>query len=445
MLLDELTSSTAQSLVDAAVHDDAAAGRFSVDRSVFVSDDVLRLEHRQIFDKCWLYLAHVSEVSQAGNFVTREIAGRPLLLTRDKEGQLNCFYNTCSHRGVMVAREPCGSQGLFACPYHGWLFNGHGELVNMPKKEAFPGFKPKDPSLGLTRVEQLAEFKGFVFVCFDPSAPPLVDYLASAADYLAYVADHGPHGMECVGGPQEYSAHANWKMLQENSADGYHGMPTHATYFDYLKARDGNETTNGFQTAAAGPGRARNLGNGHAVSESVGEMPWGRPYARWVPGWGEECRPEIEALSSEIYGRLGKERGDIIVRGDRNLLIFPNLVVNDIMAVTVRTFYPTAPGSMKINSWALAPIGETASSRERRLRNFAEFLGPGGFATPDDVEMLESAQRGYANYRAAQFNDYSRGMHKNEPTKTDELQLRTFWRRWQQLMTGNSQLSLEGA
>lgn len=131
-----------------------------------------------------------------------------------------------------------------------------------------------------------------------------------------------------------------------------------------------------------------------------------------------------------------------MAHGDRNLLIFPNLVVNDIMAVTVRTFYPKQSGFMQVNSWALGPVGESPASRERRLRNYSEFLGPAGFATPDDVEMLEIAQRGYANHASASWNDYSRGTRREPPLKkTDELQLRVFWRQWARLMTGTPSLN----
>jgi p-cumate 2,3-dioxygenase alpha subunit len=184
----------------------------------------------------------------------------------------------------------------------------------------------------------------------------------------------------------------------------------------------------------------KNLGNGHAVGESIGVAGWGRPYARWVPGYGEDARPEIEALASEIYDRLGPERGNVVVNGDRNLVVFPNLVVNDIMAVTIRTFYPLSPGRMQVNSWALAPVGESARSRDRRMKSFVEFLGPAGFATPDDVEMLESAQKSCEAYPET-FNDCSRGMRMERPSKTEELQLRTFWRRWAQLMSGSSDTS----
>jgi p-cumate 2,3-dioxygenase alpha subunit len=115
-------------------------------------------------------------------------------------------------------------------------------------------------------------------------------------------------------------------------------------------------------------------------------------------------------------------------------VIFPNLVINDIMAITVRTFYPVSPAYMEVDAWALAPIDESAEDSALRLDHFLTFLGPGGFATPDDVEMLESCQRGFVN-REVEWSDHSRGMKREQPLATDDVQLRTFWRRWNQLMT----------
>ena len=419
-----------------AIVDDREAGRFRVSRRVFSDPQILLQEQQRIFARCWLYLAHESEVPGRGSFVARDIMGKSIVLSRDADGVLHAFHNACTHRGAQVCREKAGRSSVFSCPYHGWVFDIRGHLKDIPGREALPPQAFEDGTLDLPRVPRLEAFKGFVFVCFDSGAPPLLDYLAQAADYLAYVADHGPQGMEVVGSAQEYSAQANWKMLSENSYDGYHGVVTHSTYFDYIRARDGKAPT---RTMGA-QGWVKNLGNGHAVGESIGVAGWGRPYARWVPGYGEDARPEIEALASEIYGRLGPERGNVVVNGDRNLVIFPNLVVNDIMAVTIRTFYPSSAGRMQVNSWALAPVGESARSRDRRMKSFVEFLGPAGFATPDDIEMLESAQKTCEAYPET-FNDCSRGMRMERPSKTEELQLRTFWRRWAQLMSGSSDTS----
>jgi hypothetical protein len=119
---------------------------------------------------------------------------------------------------------------------------------------------------------------------------------------------------------------------------------------------------------------------------------------------------------------------------NRNLLIFPNLIINDIMAITVRTFFPRTPDYMDITAWALAPIDERPEHRAMRLDNFLTFLGPGGFATPDDVEMLEACQMGFAN-REVEWSDISRGMKREHPLPNDELQMRAFWRQWHELIT----------
>jgi p-cumate 2,3-dioxygenase subunit alpha len=148
-----------------------------------------------------------------------------------------------------------------------------------------------------------------------------------------------------------------------------------------------------------------------------------------VPSFGAAAEPEIAAIRARLESRLGPERAARIASGSRNLGIFPNLVINDIMAITVRTFHPLAPGRMNVEAWSLAPRGEPAEQRKHRLENFLTFLGPAGFATPDDIEALEACQRGYdANPEA--WNDLSREVGSEEPTITGEHQMRVFWRRW---------------
>ena len=156
--------------------------------------------------------------------------------------------------------------------------------------------------------------------------------------------------------------------------------------------------------------------------------------AQWIPSWGEEGKAEVETIRARLTDRFGPERAERIATKNRNLFIFPNLVVNDIMAITVRTYYPTAPDYMQINAWALAPNDEAERARKFRLFNFLEFLGPGGFATPDDVEALEQCQRGFQNMKEAGWNDVSRGMNLAEPQTIDEHQIRVFWERWNSLV-----------
>lgn len=414
------------------IQDDRQAGLFKVSRDVFTSPEILELERALIFDRSWLFIGHGSELKEPNDYLTRKVGGRELIFNRDRRGEYRAFFNTCPHRGAMVAREKCGNALGFKCFYHGWSFNNNGKYATRTPAGVYPENFGKDGSLDLAAVPRLESYRDFFFVNYDPNARPLVDFLQGAAEILDLVADHSPNGMEIVGGAQEYSIRANWKLLVENSFDGYHAAETHETYFAYLMKAIGEGEVTAALDDLENASRGLDLGGGHGMVE--GRAPWGRPIGRAIPAWGEEGKAEIDAITKELVERVGPERAARIANRDRNLGIFPNLVMNDIMAITVRTFYPDAPDLMNVTSWALAPVGETREARKRRLDNFLEFLGPGGFATPDDVEALESAQRGYAASQFAPWNDISRGMLKDQPASDDEEQMRTFWREWNRRM-----------
>ena len=395
---------------------------FKVSRQAFVDPDILEAERKQIFDKCWLYLGHSSELAKPGDFVTRQVGGRNILFARDGKGNLKAMLNTCPHRGAQVCREKHGSAKSFQCFYHGWVFGLDGTLRSQPGETSYAeDFKERSTS-NMQQVPRFESYRDLNFICFDKGVESLSDYLGPVREYLDVICDQAETGMTIVGGTQEYSMRANWKLLTENSIDGYHALTTHATYLDYLKSATGALAQVAFE------GSARDLGKGHAVLEY--KAPWGRPVAQWIPSWGEEGKRELSRLYDGLLKRFGKERADRIATFNRNLFIFPNLVINDIMAVTVRTYYPAVPDFMNISAWALAPKEETEWARKYRLFNFLEFLGPGGFATPDDVEALEQCQRGFRNSAEAQWNDISKGMGKENPSYDDELQMRAFWSNW---------------
>ncbi len=406
--------------------DDENSGLFRVNRRVFVDPECLEQERRRIFDKCWIYVGHESEVPHAGDYRSRNVAGRPLILVRGDDGVIRVLLNTCTHRGALVCRQKSGNARTFQCPYHAWTFNSRGQLIGVPGEDSYsPAFRRED--LALASPPQVDQYRGFFFVCFDRNTQSLYDYLAGGREHIDLITDQSERGMRIVAGQQSYSARANWKLLVENSYDGYHGLTTHQRYFSFL-SDVGVQMKSG---TIASRQKAIDLGNGHAVLEY--DSPWGLLIAQWTPTFGEHRKAHFEEIRRRFEERLGADRAQRICETSRNLGIFPNLVINDIMAVTVRTFYPLSPDYMEVNAWALAPVDESAEDSALRLDNFLTFLGPGGFATPDDVEMLESCQRGFANREVA-WSDISRGMKREHPSITDELQMRAFWRRWNQLM-----------
>ena len=413
-----------QYLVQGLVHEDPARGIFRVARRSFVEPDILTRERALIFDRCWLYLGHESEITQPGDFLTRDVGGRTLLFVHGKDGVIRAFFNTCPHRGAMVCREKQGNAGMFRCFYHSWAFNLEGKLVNRPGDECYTTEAREAGHHDLVRVPQIDHYRGLYFVNFQRHSESLAEYLAKATEFIDLIMDQSEVGMEIIGGTQEYSIEANWKLLCENSFDGYHAVSTHATYLDYLQSRAG-----GLVKRNLSVGQAHDLGNGHAVIEYG--APWGRPIALAVPAWGVEGEAEVNAVKARLEARFDPARAERIACLNRNMVIFPNLVLNDIMAITVRTFFPAGPARNLINAWTLAPKDESATMRERRLFNYLEFLGPGGFATPDDCEALALCQRGYANLSEAGWNDLSKGMLSPEPKIDDEVQMRVFWREWQ--------------
>ena len=82
---------------------------FKVSRQAFVDPEILAAERARIFDKCWLYLGHSSELPRPGDFVTRQVGGRSILFARDSKGTLHAMLNTCPHRGAQVCREKRGN------------------------------------------------------------------------------------------------------------------------------------------------------------------------------------------------------------------------------------------------------------------------------------------------------------------------------------------------
>lgn len=421
------------------VVEEQADATFRVNRQVFVSDEVLTREIESVFGKCWIYVGHASEIRKPGDFKTRQVAGRPVIFCRDRQGEVRVLLNTCRHRGAMVCREREGTARQFYCIYHGWTYNLDGSLKAVPGEDAYgPSFDKT--KMGLVEPPRVEHYRDFYFLNFDRGAKGLEEYLAGAKEYIDLVVDQSPSGkMEIISGVQEYDIKANWKLLVENSVDDYHLVATHATWLNYMRNSGVNVTPpKGSNLLLPTKGAGKDLGNGHLTTDNPNYR--GRPVAKWISVYGEEAIADIDALRKDLFERLGDARAARIADTNRNLVIFPNLVINDGSSVTVRNFYPVAPNHMRVTAWALGPVEETEAQRARRLHAFLTFYGPGGFATPDDVAALEAAQQGFAAWREVPWSDISRGMTKSpdDQLDTDEGHIRVFWRRWSELVEGRA-------
>lgn len=407
------------------VLDDAEAGRFLVNRISMTSEEIWQIERASIFDRCWLYVGHESEVAEPNQYRSRTIAGRPVILCRDEEGGVNVFLNSCTHRGTTLCREKSTSGRFLRCFFHAWTFDSSGALVSLPDEGSYgPNFERAN--YALVRPPLTGNYRGFVFVNFDHEAEPLEDYLDGAREYLDLLLEHGAgRGLLFSRREQEYSIRANWKLLMENSVDGYHGLPTHKRWFDMLKA-EGVDIRRRLGSVRS---HVETLGHGHAIT-------FAPPLAADPPG-GAIAAAEAERRRGNVE-RLGPSAASQLDTA-RALLIFPNLIVIDLPpGITVRRVEPQAPDRLDVQAWFVVPQEEPEALQRWRLEFASAFWGPGGLGTPDDIEALECCQRGFGGVKEQPWSDISRGMHKERPTGTDELQMRTFWRRWHEMLTGQA-------
>ena len=180
----------------------------------YTSDAFFQAEVERIFMKAWNYVAHASQLPKPGDFLTREIAGVPIILIRGEDEQIRAFYNSCRHRGSKIVAGD-GHCSRLTCPYHMWSYGLDGRLNATPLIDEDDHLRHSELALLSVRLEQWA---GFQFVCFDASADPLEAWLG---DLRANCAGYEPESMICTR-RITYQVAANWKLHFENFNDSLH-------------------------------------------------------------------------------------------------------------------------------------------------------------------------------------------------------------------------------
>lgn len=419
---------TETGMPDPLVIDNRKDSLFQVDREVFTSQEVFERERELLFGPSWLYVGHESEIPERNDFRTRDVGGRSIIFNRDRRGEVRVLLNTCLHRGASVCRHPAGKAKIFTCFYHGWAYRNSGELVNVPSAEDYAA-SPADVYGGL-HTPRIESYRGFWFVNFSGDAPDLRSWLGTATYLLDLAVDQSEDGIEVLAGTHNYELHANWKLLVENSVDGYHAKSVHHTYFEMMLELGqtppmlGDADTNGVPPAGLGT----EFDNGHATLIYPGN---GLPLAN------ENVVRNLAELREKAVQRCGESYATAVFDLARNSIFFPNFVLIDLnFGMILRTIMPVAPDRTEVASWHIAPRGLDGESLQYRIDNALTFWGPAGLATPDDVEALEQAQRGFSARKEMRWSDISKGMGKTRPAANDELQMRAWWRQWNALMTG---------
>ncbi len=216
-LIDELLSIKA----DKSFYLDETVTRNPVDH--YLSEDRFQRERDEIFKRVPMVAAHGSELAKPGEFLRREVAGLPVLLTRHKSGEMHAFLNACRHRGTRLVDDEKGCKHRFSCPYHAWTYANSGELIAAPHfNQGFDGVEKSD--LGLIALKCEERF-GFVWVSASEDAISLDKHIEEISTELdALQID------DMVVVHQDAPVHkANWKILVEGGIEAYHFKVAHRT------------------------------------------------------------------------------------------------------------------------------------------------------------------------------------------------------------------------
>jgi phenylpropionate dioxygenase-like ring-hydroxylating dioxygenase large terminal subunit len=356
-----------------------------VHTSLYTSAEIFELEMDRIFKSTWVWVAHESEIPLSGNFRRSFVGRQPVIVTRDREGEIHVLLNRCRHRAASLCEKQKGKTSVFVCPYHGWSYNLDGKLRSVPHASVYgDDFDKADFPLISLRVEI---YQGMIFATFNDAAEPLLDFLGPARKWMDLFMKQGAgYGVKVLG-EHRFRFRGNWKIQLENTTDAYHFPIVHKTFLDSLDS----ETSNVFDVLGQG-GWVEDLGNGHSVMVMIPDL----------VDLEENLEADIPERFAELAVELHADGHDEptvrrVVRAvggsGFNLNLFPNIACS--MAF-FRALRPLSADETEIRHLAIGMDGGPEAGNRARLRLHEHFQGPMGFGTPDDAEGWERVQRGAA-------------------------------------------------
>ncbi len=204
----------------------------------YTDPEVFAEEGRALLQSNWAGLAVASDVPETGDAKPLTFQGIPLLLLRDRSGQVRVFQNICRHRGMILVEEPRKIEGAIRCPYHSWCYGTDGRLVSTPHVGG-PGQNTHDAidknDLGLIEVRSHI-WLDVVWINISGDAAPFEEAMA---DLIARWAefDRPLHH----GGAASYfrlDVNCNWKLAVENYCESYHLPWVHPGLNSYSRLED---------------------------------------------------------------------------------------------------------------------------------------------------------------------------------------------------------------
>ncbi len=194
--------------------------------SVYKNQELYELEVERIWRRSWLYAGRVEEIPQPGDWMRYEAAGEPLVIVRNRDGEIRALSRICPHRFMDVLGLEGATKGnsdSFVCPYHSWAFDQNGALAGAPLMEESERFEREKGDYCL-KSHRVSVWRGFVFVNLDDDADPLEDLVSQIDPHLG---NYALEDWRKVDRFEWGDSPANWKLALDNGREAYHHQGLH--------------------------------------------------------------------------------------------------------------------------------------------------------------------------------------------------------------------------
>ena len=194
-------------------------------QGLYTDQRAFEFDMAAIYGQSWLMAGFECELPTPGSYLSMMIGKWPVLITRDRHGEIRAFHNSCRHRGSILCQPGHGAAARLVCPYHRWTYDLNGSLLaagRMPD-----GFEKSEHGLKPIAIECVA---GAIVVSLAETPPPIADF---AEKFAAYAAPHNFKDAKLAASAVLVD-YANWKLVMENARECYHcatGHPELSTTF----------------------------------------------------------------------------------------------------------------------------------------------------------------------------------------------------------------------
>jgi len=415
-----------------------------VHRDLYISQEVFELEQEHFFANTWNYAGHESQIPKPGDYITNEIAGRPLIITRHADGSVRVMMNRCAHKGSRLVSSPCGNTGkFFRCPYHAWTFKTDGSLLSIPLKNGYEGTQLHEceSAKGLVTVKNVRSHRGFIFVKINYVGPSFEDYFGDSLSSIDNMADRSPEGeLEIAGGCLRFIHQCNWKMFVENLNDTMHPMVAHESSAGTAKTMWADKSADEPKPMAIE--QFVPFMSDYKFFEDMGVRTYDNGHS--FTGVHFSIHSKYKAIpeyDNAMKAKYGEERtAQILSMARHNTVYYPNLTIKGAIQ-SIRVVKPIAADKCLVESWTFRLKGAPPELLQRTAMYNRLINSPFSVVGHDDLQAYRGIQAGLH----ASGNEWV-SLHRNyDPAEkkggeittvgTNELPMRNQYRSWARYMT----------